>query len=601
MTFDGDGEQCVICVHDFLHGEDCVRLRCGHSFHHTCWANYRQHPHGRLVDDMNVALRDKCPICRRRCNERPDARWIFRIPRDQMIQPGRPAGARGPPEVSNDAVSGASTSGRVFTAAPGAWTSTGGQVFTIGAPMMPTAKRPPPPRPEAPVQVKAAPPGTIPDHILAAANLWNRSTPQAKAHAKAAPPPLRLPPTLGAGLRPLERSTANSSQGSLRSEPARPLTPTTHGLLGPPIRQPSSDPGRGSRLSENGDSQQTGATNDGDTRQLDENLPSGSGIQRSPLPRIDGVYNPELGYTPGVYPRQTPEASPRYSTDPPPDHSIYGTGSQGPPQPGRSLLDPDPGSSPHAAGSGSNDADTAFAGVIVGDSEQWGCETFLGIKPGQEALHDKWQKTIKNLPRREPQRSGNETSLSNGKVALLVDIGSYGNLAGDRWLASLAKVLSCAGRPLESIQQIERDKALTVSGVGSGSQVCNYNTHIPIAIPTQDGTISATLKTPTVPNSDLPGLLGLQSLRQARTIIDTETNKLYMLGPGDYDMMKIMPPGTTVVQLEESPSGHLMMPCDQYNQFDIEQRNGGLVLDKQISLPVQATPSSKSKQQRTEE
>jgi hypothetical protein len=131
--------------------------------------------------------------------------------------------------------------------------------------------------------------------------------------------------------------------------------------------------------------------------------------------------------------------------------------------------------------------------------------------------------------------------------------------------------------------------------------VCNYNTHIPIAIPTQDGTISATLKTPTVPNSDLPGLLGLQSLRQARTIIDTETNKLYMLGPGDYDMMKIMPPGTTVVQLEESPSGHLMMPCDQYNQFDIEQRNGGLVLDKQISLPVQATPSSKSKQQRTEE
>ena len=113
--------------------------------------------------------------------------------------------------------------------------------------------------------------------------------------------------------------------------------------------------------------------------------------------------------------------------------------------------------------------------------------------------------------------------------------------------------------------------------------------------------MGATLKTPTVPNSDLPGLLGLQSLRRARTIIDTETNKLYMLGPGDYDIMKVMPPGTTVVQLEESPSGHLMMPCDQYHQFDAEQKNGGLVLDKHISLPVQASSSSDLKRPLTEE
>jgi hypothetical protein len=244
---------------------------------------------------------------------------------------------------------------------------------------MPTNKRPPPTRPEAPVQVKAAPPGTIPEHILAAANLWNRSTPNAKA--KASPPPLRLPPPSGASLRSLELATATSSQGSLRSEPARPLTPTTHGLLGPPIRQPSSDPARGSRLSEPGDSQP------------DLNLPSGSGIQRDELilriEAAEGIYDPVLGYTPGQYPRQTPEGSlgqtpegsPRISTDP-----------------------------PLATGSASNEADAVFAGLIVGDSEQWGCETFLGLKPEQEALHEKWQKTIKSLPRREPQ--GNATTLS---------------------------------------------------------------------------------------------------------------------------------------------------------------------------------------------
>jgi hypothetical protein len=64
-----------------------------------------------------------------------------------------------------------------------------------------------------------------------------------------------------------------------------------------------------------------------------------------------------------------------------------------------------------------------------------------------------------------------------------------------------------------------------------------------------------------------------------------------MLGPGNYDLMKAMPPGTSVVQLEESPSGHLMMPCDRYKQFDDEQKNGGLILDKQISLPVQTQPT----------
>ena len=54
-------------------------------------------------------------------------------------------------------------------------------------------------------------------------------------------------------------------------------------------------------------------------------------------------------------------------------------------------------------------------------------------------------------------------------------------------------------------------------------------------------------------------------------------------------------------EIHKSKMTFCFVEKDQYNQFDIEQRNGGLVLDKQISLPVQATPSSKSKQQRTEE
>ena len=70
-----------------------------------------------------------------------------------------------------------------------------------------------------------------------------------------------------------------------------------------------------------------------------------------------------------------------------------------------------------------------------------------------------------------------------------------------------------------------------------------------------------------------------------RSLIDTRTNKLYLLGPGDFDLSQCVPPGTREIQLQIAPSGHLLMECDKYAEFDQQDNLGGIAADP-ISLLV---------------
>ena len=185
-----------------------------------------------------------------------------------------------------------------------------------------------------------------------------------------------------------------------------------------------------------------------------------------------------------------------------------------------------------------------------------------------------------------------ETRLASGRPALLLDIGSVGNLAGDEWVKQQATVAVQHGLQPE---QHKRDKPLTVRGVGQGGQKCMHNCKLPIALGAADGkVITGTYEVPTVPNSTLPALLGLTAATECRMLIDTVTQKVYMLGPGDYDLMKALPPGTTCFQCEKASSGHLMLPCAEF--VKAARRRGGLQLEPELALPVQeqVTGSSSS-------
>ena len=157
-----------------------------------------------------------------------------------------------------------------------------------------------------------------------------------------------------------------------------------------------------------------------------------------------------------------------------------------------------------------------------------------------------------------------QTRLPDGRPSLIVDPGSVGNLCGDKWAKEVAIAANRNGHN-PSYQQ--RARPLQVSGVGSGSQKCNYDCRLPIGLrhsKSQQTTLGE-LTIPAVQSSDLPGLLGKQSLKRNRAVWDFVTDKLYFMGPGDHDLEKAMPPGTDVFQLETAPSGHSVLPCCEFS------------------------------------
>ena len=172
-------------------------------------------------------------------------------------------------------------------------------------------------------------------------------------------------------------------------------------------------------------------------------------------------------------------------------------------------------------------------------------------------------------------------------MSLLVDPGSVGNLGGDAWVRCLASEGKKHGH---MPKQTKRDRPLRVAGVGHGSQSAEYDCELPICLQQTTGIItSGTFTAPTIPNSDLPGLLGLDSLESLKCIIDFGTRKLYIPGPGDVSLGQAMSPGTDVSQLLKASSGHLLLPCSHFGQHGEHQKES----ENTVSLLASndATPS----------
>ena len=64
-----------------------------------------------------------------------------------------------------------------------------------------------------------------------------------------------------------------------------------------------------------------------------------------------------------------------------------------------------------------------------------------------------------------------------------------------------------------------------------------------------------------LPNSRTPALLGRNSLRHYRSLIDTFTGKVFFVGPGGYELK--LSPGSEQYDLHDSEMGHLMLPCSK--------------------------------------
>ena len=75
-------------------------------------------------------------------------------------------------------------------------------------------------------------------------------------------------------------------------------------------------------------------------------------------------------------------------------------------------------------------------------------------------------------------------------------------------------------------------------------------------------------------DSDVPALLGRASLRRLRALIDCHNDVIYFLGgDGEYEL-RPSSAQTTMHQLEESVSGHSMLPITEYAKVKKKNEKG---------------------------
>ena len=141
-----------------------------------------------------------------------------------------------------------------------------------------------------------------------------------------------------------------------------------------------------------------------------------------------------------------------------------------------------------------------------------------------------------------------------GFEGLLIDIGAIGNLAGSEFIKRISQRSLQFGQN-SLFQKLSRP--LSVEGVGNSSDETQEECIAPICLP--DGR-TGSFTTPVIPNSQLPALLGLNTLSKERCLIDCFNNQIVFVGPGGYRLQAS--PGSRTYQLKTAKSGHLLLPCD---------------------------------------
>ena len=186
------------------------------------------------------------------------------------------------------------------------------------------------------------------------------------------------------------------------------------------------------------------------------------------------------------------------------------------------------------------------------------------------------------------------TSLPNGRLGVIVDVGSWWNLLGKHLARQAAERAIRHGFPP---QQRKLEQPLQIQGVGDGTQLCEWQASLTIASPDETGAASLhTFEAPVVggTGAGLPGLLGHKTIRDKDGVLQTSPGKemLSFPGPGGYKIQ--WSPGTKHFPLTLAQSGHLIIPIDEYDKVPAA---GGLA-ERQMTFHTHQRPGSTSSSSR---
>ena len=186
---------------------------------------------------------------------------------------------------------------------------------------------------------------------------------------------------------------------------------------------------------------------------------------------------------------------------------------------------------------------------------------------------------------RQEELHHTSTQLS-GHLSILVDPGAWTNLIGGKLAKALAqKALDAGHHP----RQWPVSQPLHVAGVGNGFQTAEWCVRFPIAIESRDSDAAHlhAYESPVVEGGgdDLPGLLGLRSMKSQQGVLEmTDGEKMLTFpGPGGYQI--VWSPGSTHIPLRTAPSGHLVFIVDAFGR--VRQTTGG-VPSKSMTLHANA-------------
>ena len=89
-------------------------------------------------------------------------------------------------------------------------------------------------------------------------------------------------------------------------------------------------------------------------------------------------------------------------------------------------------------------------------------------------------------------------------------------------------------------------------------------------------------------------------MKDKRVLLDTFSNKFYMVGPGGYELK--LSPGSEVFDTEDSKAGHMMLPCSQFKGVNRKQNReeaqiflvGDYFAPTESSAALQRLPDSRA-------
>jgi len=147
--------------------------------------------------------------------------------------------------------------------------------------------------------------------------------------------------------------------------------------------------------------------------------------------------------------------------------------------------------------------------------------------------------------------------LSGDREGLLVDLGAHDNLTGSRWVERVQSWLH-RNVPEQTVQSTPLKRNITIEGVGSKPDQCARSVSVPLHLESGE---RASYNAPVIENSDVPALLGMKSLSAKRAIVDVSGKTISFPGPGKAEIK--LPPGSKQYKLEETPTGHLLLPVTE--------------------------------------